>query len=124
MQLNPALEHSAGSSVLPAPDLASAIRLATHAPGSLVEVFLTDWSEVDSARAHLEAVGLAGRVAVHHRAALVALVHLRILPAPAGLPAGTPAPSAPLILDQFLRAVSAACGTRRLHVTNPTGALQ
>lgn len=98
------------STVVTAPDLASALALAIREPGAIAQVFLTDWVEVDLARAHVASLGLAGRIVVHHLAALVALRRLCILPG-AGVPPAEAAP-APTSLKRFIDALSAACGAR------------
>jgi len=91
-----------------------AVALAGQNPDCLVEVFVTDWSEVDRRRGETASLGLAGRITIHHRAALDALIHLKVFPGSDQEPP-TPGPTASAttnLVQNFLQAFSALCRTR------------
>lgn len=97
--------------IIRAADFPEAVALAAQNADCVVEVFLADWSEVDRRRSQAAALGLAGRIGIHHLAALHALVRLRVLPASLQHTPTSPQDRGPTprLLENFVLAVTAMC---------------
>lgn len=96
-------------SVVRVTSLRAALRRVARDPSVFVEVFLLDWARVDRARRRVGRAGLAGRIGVHHRAALDMLIHLRVLPDPP-LPTTFPRSTLAGSLAGFTSGLAALCG--------------
>jgi hypothetical protein len=101
-----------GQRIIRASDFSQALDLAAANPAGFIEVFVASWSEVDQHRAQAAALGLAGRIGIHHQSALDALIELEVLPGPKGPPrrrSGTPASRH---LNSFIRAAASILAPR------------
>ncbi len=99
--------------ILRANDYAAALELAAAHPGRYIEVFVDAWGEVDRCRAHAADHGLAGRIGIHHRSALDALIEMKVLPGDDsdGRP-GAARPGFSSRLQTFIRAAAFALASR------------
>lgn len=90
------------NAVLRASSFSQALELAEINPHALIEVFLASWSDVDLYRALAAELSLAGRISIHHQAALDALIEMQVLKGP---PADQPTrPCVTHRLEGFARA--------------------